>query len=243
MAARPNIFQRGPSFGRLSCFQPIVRFRWDEQLESEYNPGVEDTRFHAPSQGQGVSHGELLAELSREIVGLYKECYGRGPTKARTVIEDSIVVCVLEGGFHRSEQTLRDMGKTDEVVSARTAFQEALRHQFVESVERLTGRGVRAFMSGVDVDRETCSEVFVLEPDDPDLGDEREAMHAKSQQARRRAREIREETRESRRRLYGDDPAVPLGSPLKASTRLSRRDRQVSRTLLLTVRTVPVTGR
>ena len=116
------------------------------------------------------------------------------------------MVCVLEGGFQRGEQTLRDAGRVDAVVTARTAFQEALRHQFASSIEQLTGRKVKSFMSGVDADSEMCSEVFVLEPVDPDLGDQGEAVQAMSQQARRQAKHVRAEAAASRKRALESRP-------------------------------------
>ena len=183
--------------------------QWDEPaatFSEEPPPPSDEPAAKASSESP---RGELLADISREMVRLYKECYGRGPTKARTVIQDDIVACVLEGGFQRGEQTLRDAGRVDAVVMARTAFQEALRHKFAESIERLTGRRVRSFMSGVDVDSEMCSEVFALEPADPDLGDPGEAIEAMSRQARRHARHVRAETAASRKRAQESKPPKP----------------------------------
>jgi hypothetical protein len=42
-------------------------------------------------------------------------------------------------------------------------LQQALRRDFVETVDRLTGRRVITFISGSDPKAETSSEVFVLE--------------------------------------------------------------------------------
>lgn len=42
----------------------------------------------------------IRAEISREMVRLYKELFGRGPTKARTEFAGSdIVICTLENTF------------------------------------------------------------------------------------------------------------------------------------------------
>jgi uncharacterized protein YbcI len=43
-------------------------------------------------------------------------------------------------------------------------FQHATERQFREAVERITGRRVIGFMSGIDVHNDLCSEVFTLEP-------------------------------------------------------------------------------
>lgn len=130
------------------------------------------------------------------MVRLYKECYGKGPTKARTHAVGDVVVCILEGGFMKSEQTLRDAGRPDAVTLHREAFQDALRNLFIDVVEQATGRSVLSFMSGVDLETETSAEVFVLEP--LDTGDEREAVAAWGEQTRRQNRALRERQAELR---------------------------------------------
>jgi uncharacterized protein YbcI len=107
--------------------------------------------------------GELLAEISRSMVQLYKELFGKGPTKARTYMADDLVVCVLEGGFHRSERTLLEHGQAEPVVSQREAVQETMRDRFIERIERVVGRRVVSFVSGVDAATETSADLFVLE--------------------------------------------------------------------------------
>ena len=107
--------------------------------------------------------GELLAEVSRSMVQLYKELYGKGPTKARTYMTDDLVVCVLEGGFHRSERTLLEHGQEEPVLSQREAVQETMRDSFIRLIERLLDRKVVSFISGVDTATETSADLFVLE--------------------------------------------------------------------------------
>jgi uncharacterized protein YbcI len=125
------------------------------------------------------------------MVGLYKECYGKGPTKARTTYSEDLIVCILEGGFQQGERTLRDHGRADAVQNQREAFQEVLRERFIEMIETLSGRKVRSFISGVDTAAEAAAEVFVLEPE-PDLGDEHDAVQAWAEQTVRRTRELRD---------------------------------------------------
>jgi uncharacterized protein YbcI len=137
--------------------------------------------------------GELLADISRAMVHLYKECYGKGPTKARTYSSGDLIVCLLEGGFARAERTLRDAGRGDAVSDQREALQEVLRTRFVETIEELTGRKVTTFISGVDLQTETNAELFVLEPSEFDTGDEHEAIDAWAEQTRRQARALRGE--------------------------------------------------
>jgi len=139
-----------------------------------------------------ASQGPVLAEISNAMVALYKECYGKGPTKARTTFSDDLVVCVLEGGFQTAERTLRKHGRADAVQTQREAFQEVLRERFISTIEDLTGRKVKSFISGVDTETETSAELFVLEPA-PAFGDEREAVQAWAKQTVRRTRELRDE--------------------------------------------------
>lgn len=154
----------------------------------------EVSREDIPTQDRDdqVVAGPPLADITNAIVQLYKECYGKGPTKARTTFEDDLVVCVLEGGFQQAERTLRDAGQGEVVEDQREAFQEVLRERFIQTVEDLTGRTVRAFVSGVDLETEVSAEVFVLEPE-LEMGDEREAVRAWAEQTRRSARTLREE--------------------------------------------------
>ena len=51
------------------------------------------------------NHGDVLTAISDGMVGLLKEYYGRGPTRAKSYYEDDLVVCVLRGGSSRVEQT------------------------------------------------------------------------------------------------------------------------------------------
>jgi uncharacterized protein YbcI len=110
-----------------------------------------------------TSWGELMAEISRSMVQLYKELYGKGPTKARTYITDDLVVCLLEGGFHRGERALLEHGQEEPVVTHREAVQETMRDRFVELIEQLVERKVVSFISGVDAATETSADLFVLD--------------------------------------------------------------------------------
>jgi uncharacterized protein YbcI len=109
--------------------------------------------------------GPILAEVSRSLVQLHKESYGRGPTKARSFMSENVLVCLLEGGFLPAERTLRDHGHADLVTDSRDAMQDVLRDQFVRTVQEITGRQVMSFMSATDEQRELSAEVFVLLPE------------------------------------------------------------------------------
>jgi uncharacterized protein YbcI len=105
----------------------------------------------------------IVADVSREMVRIYARFYGRGPTKAKTVMHGDLIVTVLEDIFTKAEQVLVGAGKFAQVRSHRQAFQDEVEPLFCEAVERTTGRAVRAFLSQV-TEEGIAAEVFVLEP-------------------------------------------------------------------------------
>jgi uncharacterized protein YbcI len=107
----------------------------------------------------------VLAEISREMVGLYKEQFGRGPTKARTNFAGpDIVVVTLEDTFTPAERKLAEMGEHQRLRDTRLYFQHATEEDFRSVIERILGRKVRAFNSAVDTETDVCVEVFHLQP-------------------------------------------------------------------------------
>src|SRR5262245_25741485 len=116
--------------------------------------------------------GEQLGDISRALVQLYKDYYGKGPTQARTYMTGDMVVCLLQGGFLTGELTLRDAGRGEAVSDNREALQEVLRQRFIDTIEDITERKVITLISGVDVQTETNAEVFVLEPTKLETGGE-----------------------------------------------------------------------
>jgi uncharacterized protein YbcI len=110
----------------------------------------------------------MLLALSNAIVRLYKDHYGKGPTRARAYYQGDVITCVLRDCFTRAEHTLIASGHDDAVIDGRHRLQTALRRKFVEAVEEITGRRVIGFMSGTQLDPDMSSEVFVLEPEPSD---------------------------------------------------------------------------
>jgi len=105
----------------------------------------------------------VRAEISREMVRLYKEQFGRGPTKARTEFAGpDIVISTLEHSLTPAEKRLVELGEHQRLRDTRMYFQHASEREFRETVERLTGRPVRAFVSGIDTCVDVSSEVFHL---------------------------------------------------------------------------------
>jgi uncharacterized protein YbcI len=106
----------------------------------------------------------VRAEISREMVRLYKDQFGRGPTKAKTEFAGpDIVISTLEDSFTPAERRMAEMGEDQRLRDTRTFFQHATEENFCAVIERLLKRKVRAFVSGVDTARDVSAEVFYLE--------------------------------------------------------------------------------
>ena len=107
----------------------------------------------------------VLSAISNEMVRLYKEQFGRGPTKTRThwAGPDTLVV-TLEQTFTPAERSLARMGEHQRLRDLRLLFQYASVATFCEPVERLVGRKVRAFVSGIDTKADLATELYVLHP-------------------------------------------------------------------------------
>jgi uncharacterized protein YbcI len=118
---------------------------------------------HAP--GPAVSDRSPMLEISNAMVRLYKEAFGRGPTKARAQFAGhDVLVVVLENSLTVAERNLVAMGEHQRLREARLFFQYALEDQFRAIVEQALGRRTVAFVSGIDTSRDVAMEVFTLEP-------------------------------------------------------------------------------
>jgi uncharacterized protein YbcI len=120
----------------------------------------------------GARRGVEVAELSNAMVALYKNLFGRGPTKAHTAYATpDVVVCTLEESLTPAERKLVEMGEHQALRDTRMLFQHASDVEFVRTVEAITGRVVRAFVSGIDTEKDVSAELFYLEPLASDGGD------------------------------------------------------------------------
>jgi uncharacterized protein YbcI len=73
-------------------------------------------------------------------------------------------VCLLEHTFTPAERNLQAMGEHQRLRDIRLLFQYAETSRFTEPIERITGRRVRGFISGIDTNADIASEMFVLDP-------------------------------------------------------------------------------
>lgn len=108
--------------------------------------------------------GPLVADISNEVVRLVRAHFGKGPTQAKTVWHDDVIVTILRGGFTQAERTLYENGKGDVVEEGRRAMQDVFEREMRAAVERVTGRRVEAFLSANNYDPDISVEIFTLHP-------------------------------------------------------------------------------
>jgi uncharacterized protein YbcI len=109
--------------------------------------------------------GLELQELTNAMVRLYKELFGRGPTKARTAYAGpDTILATIQNSLTAAERNMVDLGEHQRVREIRTFFQHASEAEFTGTVEQITGRKVWGFVSGIDTGCDVSSEVFYLEP-------------------------------------------------------------------------------
>jgi uncharacterized protein YbcI len=125
-----------------------------------------------PSADKG--HGATAAAISTQAVRVLREYTGRGPTKARTTINDDHVVIVMADTLTTGERTLVDAGRADRVLQVREDFQAAMKDDLIALVESKVDRKVAAFMSNNHIDPDLAVEFFVLERDPPETTAEAE---------------------------------------------------------------------
>jgi uncharacterized protein YbcI len=109
----------------------------------------------------------ILMDVSNAMVHLFKEQFGRGPTKARSHWAGrDILVCVLRESFTPAEKNMVALGEHQRLRDIRAFFQTATEDEFKETVARIVGRPVESFMSAIDSHTDTAMEVFIFEPDE-----------------------------------------------------------------------------
>ena len=112
-------------------------------------------------QRQSQSPAAMISTATVQVINEYT---GRGPTKAKTVINDDLVTVLLADTLTKGERKLVETGSPDRVIELRHDFQLAMRDDLVAIVEGQLDRKVMAFMSQNHIDPDLAVEVFVLEP-------------------------------------------------------------------------------
>ena len=123
------------------------------------------TTIHEPWQPARRDGGTPLLEVCNAMVRLYKEAFGRGPTKARAQFAGpDLLVVLLEHTLTVAERNLLAIGQHDRLRELRLITHYALEDELRSIVERTLGRRTVAFMSGIDVRQDVSVELLTLEP-------------------------------------------------------------------------------
>jgi uncharacterized protein YbcI len=108
----------------------------------------------------------MTLRFSNEMVRIYKDLFGRGPATAHTYFAGpDCVVATLEHSLTPAERSMVELGELHRLRDVRLFFQHAREQDFRDAAERITGRRVRAFVSGMDVEQDVSTEVFYLHPE------------------------------------------------------------------------------
>jgi len=121
----------------------------------------------AATDGHVDQTESVTLAISNAMVHLYKQQFGRGPTKTRTNwCGPDLITVTLEDTLTPAEHNLVRMGQHQRLRDLRLYFQYSSVPEFCEPIERITGRKVRAFISGIDTGADGLSvETFVLHQD------------------------------------------------------------------------------
>ncbi|HWH43348.1 MAG TPA: Na-translocating system protein MpsC family protein [Thermoleophilaceae bacterium] len=116
-----------------------------------------------PAPDAPLTGDALLVATTDAMVALHERYYHRAPLTAKSLLlGDDLLACVLGGVYTDVEKTMIELQRTTIVQETRSAFQSAMQHKFIDAVERLSGRGVLAFISNHHVGPDMEIELFML---------------------------------------------------------------------------------
>src|SRR3954453_16761246 len=110
--------------------------------EQQHGDGQQDEAagLHEDPRDPAVN---MLRDISRAMVRLYKEQFGRGPEHVSTHYSGpDTIVSILGNSLTPVERTMRDIGEQQRLRDIRLMFQHATEPQFRAAVEEVTGRRV-----------------------------------------------------------------------------------------------------
>jgi uncharacterized protein YbcI len=135
------------------------------ESRSAHGPGPPDpdpqtSEFAEPSVQQ------VADEISRDLLAIHRESYGRPASRAQTHVLGDTVIVVLDGlQLLPNEEFLIENGQAKAVNDVRVQYQKAIEPTFRAAVERATGRRVIGFTSQMQVEEPRfMTEIFRLEP-------------------------------------------------------------------------------
>ena len=117
-----------------------------------------------PEDDRPAAHPEPNESISREIGAIHARGHGRAPGSIRTVWNEDVIVCVLEGVFTAAETDAVEGGRFEWMRAERLARHEPLAPSLRALIETHAERPVRAHMTEVGPE-DVAFEVFILGPD------------------------------------------------------------------------------
>ncbi len=118
-----------------------------------------------PAPAAPLAGDPLLLAVTDAMVALHQRYHHRAPVTAKTLLlGDDLLACVMGGVYTDVEKTMIELEHTTIVQETRSAFQNAMQHKFIAAIERLSGRGVLAFISNHHVGPDMEIELFMLKP-------------------------------------------------------------------------------
>jgi len=134
-------------------------------VETSLDAAATDTKpSHMEAPQQTLSSGEIGAAISNAVVRITTALAGRGPTRAKTYLFDEVILTVMEGSALPVERTLANAGDEQLVHQVETRIGHVLADHLRAAVEEITGRRVRACISGAQIESDLKCHVFVLDP-------------------------------------------------------------------------------
>jgi uncharacterized protein YbcI len=108
---------------------------------------------------------ELLVAVTDAMVEFHQRYHNRAPVMCKTLLlGEELLACVLGGVYSDVETTMIELQDNTVMQETRSPFQDEMQHRFIAEVERLSGRGVQAFISNSQVDPDLEIELFMLKP-------------------------------------------------------------------------------
>jgi uncharacterized protein YbcI len=119
---------------------------------------------HAIAATHHRHNGSLNAAISQALVRIHHAHVGRGPTRARTSINEDTITVVMHDVFTTAERALIAAGHRDEVLALRESLQAAMHDKIVAAIESLTGRELAALVSANHIEPDLSVEICLLKP-------------------------------------------------------------------------------
>jgi uncharacterized protein YbcI len=117
-----------------------------------------------PDANTPLTGDALLSAVTEAMVELHRRYHNRAPATAKTLLlGDDLLACVMGGVYTDVEKTMIELQRATIVQETRSVFQDAMQGRFIDEVERLSGRGVLAFISNHHVGPDIEIELFMLD--------------------------------------------------------------------------------